>query len=63
MVEANRIEKDPLGSREIPRDAYYGIQTMRAVEKASAVVASVAITVAPRRPREGMPVFGSRMWW
>ena len=32
MVEANRIEKDPLGSREIPRDAYYGIQTMRAVE-------------------------------
>ena len=27
-----RIEKDFLGEKEIPKDAYYGIQTMRAVE-------------------------------
>jgi aspartate ammonia-lyase len=27
-----RIEKDFLGSKEIPYDAYYGIQTLRAVE-------------------------------
>lgn len=27
-----RIEKDFLGSREVPADAYYGIQTLRAVE-------------------------------
>lgn len=27
-----RIEKDFLGSKEIPTDAYYGIQTLRAVE-------------------------------
>ncbi|WP_248923975.1 aspartate ammonia-lyase [Paenibacillus hamazuiensis] len=27
-----RVEKDFLGSREVPADAYYGIQTLRAVE-------------------------------
>ncbi|AEI39452.1 hypothetical protein [Paenibacillus mucilaginosus] len=27
-----RVEKDFLGSREVPVDAYYGIQTLRAVE-------------------------------
>jgi aspartate ammonia-lyase len=27
-----RIEKDPLGEREIPKNAYFGIQTLRAVE-------------------------------
>lgn len=27
-----RIEKDLLGTKEVPRDAYYGIQTLRAVE-------------------------------
>lgn len=27
-----RIEKDFLGSKEIPKDVYYGIQTMRAIE-------------------------------
>ena len=27
-----RIEKDSLGSKEIPDDVYYGIQTMRAIE-------------------------------
>lgn len=27
-----RVEKDFLGEKQVPRDAYYGIQTMRAVE-------------------------------
>lgn len=27
-----RLERDPLGGREVPSDAYYGIQTVRAVE-------------------------------
>ena len=27
-----RIEKDPMGEREVPADAYYGIQTARAIE-------------------------------
>ena len=27
-----RIEKDSMGERELPPDAYYGIQTLRAVE-------------------------------
>ncbi|GBF09990.1 MAG: aspartate ammonia-lyase [Tepidibacillus sp.] len=27
-----RLEKDLLGTKEVPKDAYYGIQTMRAVE-------------------------------
>lgn len=27
-----RVEKDFLGSKEVPSDAYYGIQTLRAVE-------------------------------
>jgi aspartate ammonia-lyase len=26
-----RIEKDPLGSLEVPSDAYYGVQTERAI--------------------------------
>lgn len=28
----NRIEKDSIGEREVPKDVYYGIQTARAVE-------------------------------
>src|SRR5690625_2364069 len=27
-----RIEKDLLGNKEVPADAYYGVQTLRAVE-------------------------------
>lgn len=27
-----RIEKDPLGEKAVPQDAYYGIQTLRAIE-------------------------------
>ena len=32
MSSAMRIERDPLGEREVPAGAYYGIQTQRAVE-------------------------------
>ncbi|GIO28388.1 aspartate ammonia-lyase [Ornithinibacillus bavariensis] len=31
-MEKTRIEKDFLGEKEVPADAYYGIQTLRAVE-------------------------------
>src|SRR5947207_15057604 len=27
-----RTERDPLGERQVPADAYYGVQTLRAVE-------------------------------
>jgi aspartate ammonia-lyase len=32
VTDKKRIEKDFLGEKEIPFEAYYGIQTMRAVE-------------------------------
>src|SRR5258708_2680070 len=32
MNKKTRIEKDSLGSKEIPAEAYYGVQTLRAVE-------------------------------
>ena len=31
-MEKQRLEHDLLGKREIPKDAYYGIQTQRALE-------------------------------
>ena len=32
MAKGFRIERDPLGELEVPADAYYGVQTARAVE-------------------------------
>src|SRR4029077_9735509 len=32
MAESFRIERDPLGELDVPADAYYGVQTARAVE-------------------------------
>jgi aspartate ammonia-lyase len=32
MAEGVRIERDPLGELEVPADAYYGVQTARAVD-------------------------------
>src|SRR6478735_7713441 len=32
MTSATRIEKDPLGELEVPADALYGVQTLRAVQ-------------------------------
>lgn len=31
-MDTKRIERDMLGEKEIPKDAYYGIQTQRAAE-------------------------------
>src|SRR5690349_3721838 len=30
--QSSRVEKDSLGTKEVPADAYYGIQTLRAIE-------------------------------
>ncbi len=32
MTSATRSEKDPLGPLDVPADAYYGVQTLRAVQ-------------------------------
>lgn len=32
MPKTTRVERDLLGEREVPADAYYGVQTLRAVE-------------------------------
>jgi aspartate ammonia-lyase len=32
MTAATRTEKDPLGTLEVPADALYGVQTLRAVQ-------------------------------
>jgi fumarate hydratase class II len=32
MTDKTRVEKDPLGELEVPADALYGVQTMRAVQ-------------------------------
>src|SRR5438876_5503717 len=32
MSEKTRTEKDPLGTLEVPSDALYGVQTLRAVQ-------------------------------
>ena len=32
MSSGFRIERDPLGELQVPDDAYYGVQTARAVE-------------------------------
>jgi aspartate ammonia-lyase len=32
MADAFRTEKDPLGPKQVPADALYGVQTMRARE-------------------------------
>jgi aspartate ammonia-lyase len=30
MADAFRTEKDPLGTKQVPADALYGVQTLRA---------------------------------
>ena len=32
MSDKTRVEKDPLGTLEVPADALYGVQTLRAVQ-------------------------------
>src|SRR5438128_4300152 len=55
MADGFRIERDPLGELPVPADAYYGVQTARAVENfpisglrapADLVVATILVTKA-----------------
>jgi len=48
---SSRIEKDPLGQKEVPADALYGIQTLRAVEN---------FPISGLRP---LPVFVDAVIW
>lgn len=43
---ATRTEKDMIGSREVPADAYYGIQTLRATENFN--ISGISINHYPR---------------
>ena len=46
-----RTERDPLGTLRVPADAYYGVQTLRAVENfpISGMTAPPELVVAKRR--------------
>ncbi|HYM01087.1 MAG TPA: aspartate ammonia-lyase [Blastocatellia bacterium] len=67
---AKRVERDSLGEREVPADAYYGIQTLRAVENfpisgwrpyPSLVKATVQIKKAAARANATLGVLDSRI--
>ena len=47
-TENVRIESDLLGEREVPAEAYYGIQTLRALENFN--IAGVPISHFPNLP-------------
>ena len=51
---AFRIERDPLGDKAVPRDAYYGIQTVRALENfpISGLVAPADLVTATVRVKK-----------
>ena len=58
MAEGCRTERDPLGEVAVPADAYYGVQTLRAVENfpisglrapADLVTATILVKKAARR--------------
>jgi len=40
-MSKNRLERDLLGEMELPEDAYYGIQTARAIENFPITVPSI----------------------
>ncbi len=46
MIASQRIEKDFLGEKEIPSNAYYGVQTLRAVENFK--ITDIPISLEPR---------------
>ncbi|HLG14501.1 MAG TPA: aspartate ammonia-lyase [Blastocatellia bacterium] len=65
-----RIERDSLGEREVPDDAYYGIQTLRAIENfaisgwrpfPSLVTATVQIKKAAARTNSALGVLDPRI--
>ena len=46
IMSATRIEHDLLGERKVPADAYWGIHTLRALEKS----ADAAMKVLTKKP-------------
>jgi fumarate hydratase class II len=63
MAEGFRIERDPLGELEVPADAYYGVQTARAVENfpisglrapADLIVATILVKKAAAEANAGL---------
>jgi len=70
QVNPTRTERDALGVREIPRDAYYGIQTVRALENFpisglkpfdSLVTATIRIKKAACRANRELGVLDERI--
>ncbi len=49
MSENTRIEHDFLGAKEIPADAYYGVQTLRAIENFK--ITDIPISIEPEMIR------------
>jgi aspartate ammonia-lyase len=49
MTENARIEHDFLGDKEIPADAYYGVQTQRAIENFK--ITDIPISIEPEMIR------------
>jgi aspartate ammonia-lyase len=65
-----RVERDPLGEKDVPADAYYGIQTQRAVENfrisdlrapADLIVATVLIKMAAARANASLGRLDARV--
>src|SRR5690348_1189502 len=65
-----RTERDPLGERDVPADAYYGIQTARAVENfqisdlrapADLIVATILIKRAAAEANEALGRLNERV--
>ena len=61
MSDKTRTEKDPLGELEVPVDALYGVQTLRAVQN---FPISGLLTPSSRRPTKYWPASTARIsWW
>ena len=65
-----RTERDPLGEHEVPADAYYGIQTARAIENfriselrapADLIVATVLIKRAAAEANQALGRLDARV--
>jgi aspartate ammonia-lyase len=63
MAESFRIERDPLGELPVPADAYYGVQTARAVENfpisglrapADLIIATILVKKAAAEANEAL---------
>ena len=59
-----RIERDPLGEMRVPAEAYYGVQTMRAVENfpVSGLTAPPELVSGDSPRQEGRGAGEPRSW-